>query len=325
MPAAAVETRLCRDLHQVSQVGGMSGRRVGGEEMLTLRSCRPSFVFGVLSLWCASALAQEPRQVIQRIVDAEYTAYQNDHSDWIYLQETRQSKHDLVQWVAQTEQGEVRRLLEKDDHPVSDSKQQELIRRFLDNPEVRRKQVAQTRHDQELIVNLLRLLPVAFVWTQTNATAATICLHFEPAPHFHPPTREGKVLSEMSGDLIADIGQYRVESVRGHLVHDVTFGGGILGKLQEGSSFSLEQEQVRPSLWQIRSIHVHFHGSAFLFKSIALEEEDDRSQFGLQIPEMTLEQAAEFVMGEPDPGQWRGQATDNSKRIAAANTSTRVK
>jgi hypothetical protein len=263
--------------------------------------------------------------MIQRIVDAEDSAYQNDHSDWVYLQETRQSKHDLVQWVAQTDQGEVRRLLEMDNHPVSDSKQQELIRRFLDNPEVRKKQVAQTRHDQELIVNLLRLLPVAFVWTQTGATATTICLHFEPAPHFHPPTREAKVLSGMSGDLIADIGQYRVESVRGHLVHDVTFGGGIFGKLQEGSSFSLEQDQVRPSLWQIKSIHVHFHGSAFLFKSIALEEEVDRSQFGLQIPETTLEQAAETVMGKPNSVQLAGQATDNSKGAAAAEVSTRNK
>lgn len=272
-----------------------------------------------LILWCVSTHAQEPQQMIQRIVDAEYAAYQKDHSDWIYLQETRQSKHDSVQWVAHTDRGEVRRLLRLDDKLVSNAEQQELIKQFLENSAVRKKQLAEIRHDQEQVFDLLRLLPVAFVWTQTGASEATISFHFEPAPHFHPPTHEAKVLGAMTGDLIADVRQHRVVSVRGHLAHDLTFGDGIFGRLQQGSSFSLEQEQVSPTLWQLKSIHVHFQGSALLFKSIALEEDDDRSQFELQHSEMTLEQAAQAVMEKSNSVQSRRQVSNSAGGVLASN------
>jgi hypothetical protein len=102
---------------------------------------RRSFVLSFCTLWCACALAQDPNETIRRIVDAEYSAYQNDHSDLVYLQETRQSGHHVVQWVVHTDQGEVRRPLELDDRPVSDSKDRELIQHFLRNPDGRKKQL----------------------------------------------------------------------------------------------------------------------------------------------------------------------------------------
>jgi hypothetical protein len=263
---------------------------------------RRSFVLSFCTLWCACALAQDPNETIRRIVDAEYSAYQSDHSDLVYLQEMRQSGHHIVQWVVRTDQGEVRRPLEQDDRPVSDSKERELIQHFLRNPDGRKKQLAEIRHDQEQVFELLRLLPAAFVWKQTSASATTICLHFEPSPQFHPSTREARIFSGMIGELVADSHQYRVLSVRGHLIHDISFGGGILGKLQEGGSFYIEQEQIGASLWQVSAIHVHVRGTALLFKSVALEEEDDRSSFEALPSGMTLDEAAEAVMKRPSSG-----------------------
>jgi hypothetical protein len=252
-----------------------------------------------IALSSVLAHAQSPQQVIQQVVDAEHAADLNDHSQWIYLERSDKPKEHILQWVATTPQGEVRRVLEKNEQKLPEDRQRELVQNFLRDTHAQKKQVAETNHDYQQIDDLLRLLPVAFVWTQTGATATTTSLHFEPAPKFHPPTREARVFSSMSGDLVADNAQHRVCSIQGHLTREVTFGGGLLGKLKEGSSFSLEQEQVGQALWQLTEIHVHLQGTALLFKSVSLQEDDQRSRFAQEDSSVSLNHAADGVLSQP--------------------------
>jgi hypothetical protein len=103
----------------------------------------------------------------------------------------------------------------------------------------------------------------------------------------------------MTGDLVVDNQQHRICKIKGHLIHDVTFGGGLLGRLKERSSFALEQQQVGPSVWELTAIHVHLEGNALLFKSVSLQQDDKRSRFQPEPGDTTLEQAATSVMSEP--------------------------
>ncbi len=84
--------------------------------------------------------------------------------------------------------------------------------------------------------------------------------------------------------------------MNGRLTQDITFGGGLLGRLKKGSSFSLEQAQVGPSVWQLTAIHVHLDGNALLFKSVSLDQDDERTKFEPEDPNITLDQAAIAVM-----------------------------
>jgi len=247
--------------------------------------------------------AQSPQQIIQQVVNSERTANQNDHSHWTYLQEIDKPKEHILQWVAGTQQGDVRRVLKKDGEELPEPRQRDLIQKFLHDTRAQKKEISESQHDDQQIDDFLKLLPIAFVWTQTNATATTTSLHFEPSTNFHPPTREARVFSSMAGDLVADNQQHRVRSMRGHLIHDVNFGGGILGKLKEGSSFSLEQEQVAPFFWQLTSIRVHLEGNALLFKSISLQQDDERSKFEPEPSTITLDQAATVIMSQPEMAQ----------------------
>ncbi len=253
---------------------------------------------GVLAVLCGTAGAQSAQQIIQKAVDNERAADQNDHSNWIYLEESDKPKEHVLQWVAGTQHGNVERILEKDDQQLSETRQRELIEKYLHDSRAQNKQVAEAAHDNKQIDDLLKLLPMAFVWTQTGATATTTSLHFEPAPNFHPPTREARVFSAMTGDLVVDNQQQRICKIKGHLIHDVTFGGGLLGRLKERSSFALEQQQVGPSVWELTQIHVHLEGNALLFKSVSLEQDDKRSKFQGEPGDVTLEQAAGTLMGQ---------------------------
>ncbi|MGC2163270.1 MAG: hypothetical protein WA634_15285 [Silvibacterium sp.] len=256
-----------------------------------------------LGLSFSFAYAQSPQQIIQQVVNAEHAADENDHSQWVYLEEIRKPKEEVLQWVAGTQQGDVQRVLEKDEQRLSASQQRDLIQNFLRDPGARKKQISESNHDNKQIDDLLQLLPIAFLWTQTGENATATFLHFEPAPRFHPPTREARVFSSMAGDIVVDNGQHRIRSMSGYLMHEVKFGGGILGKLKEGSSFSLDQEQVGPSLWQLTAFHVRLEGNALLFKSISLQQDDKRSDFEPEPSTITLNQAATLVMSQPETVQ----------------------
>lgn len=255
---------------------------------------------GAFALWLPTVLAQSPQQIIQQVVNTEHAANENDHSQWVYLEEINKPNEHVLQWVAGTQQGDVERILEKNKQRLSTSEQGDLIQKFLHDPKAQKKQLQENDHDMKQIDDLLQLLPVAFIWTQTSVTTTDTVLHFEPDPRFHPPTREARVFSSMAGDLVVDNRQDRIRSMNGHLMHEVTFGGGLLGKLKEGSSFSLEQSQVGPSLWQLTAFHVRLVGNALLFKSISLQEDDKRANFRPEPATVTLDQAVNEVRSQPE-------------------------
>jgi hypothetical protein len=278
---------------------------------------------GMVLLSFSAAWAQESaQQIIRQVVDAELAANQSDHSHWIYLEKSDKPKEHVLQWVAATQRGNVERVLEKDDQKLSEDRQRELIGKFLSDSRAQDKQISEANHDNQQIDDLLKLLPSAFLWTETAASAATTSLHFEPSPTFHPPTREARVFSSMAGDVVVDNQQHRICRIKGHLIHDVTFGGGLLGRLREKSSFALEQQQVGPSYWQLTGIHVHLEGNALLFKSVSLQEDDKRSRFQPEPDNITLDQAANSVMKEPELFACSGAAGSGRTQMACADRLT---
>jgi hypothetical protein len=264
---------------------------------------RHLLALAVLALSLPLAHAQTPQQIIQQVVDTERAENKNDHSHWIYLDHSVKPKEQLLCWVATTPQGNVDRILVKDGRELVEPEQQTQIQKFLHDPHAQKKQMAENAHDYQQIDDILRLLPEGFIWTVLQTTPEETTLHFVPNPSFHPPTHEARVFAAATGDLVADNRQHRVRSVHGRLLHDVTFGGGLLGRLKQGGSFAIEQQQVAPSLWQLTLIHIHLEGNALLFKSISFQEDDDRSRFTQQLANPTLDQAASAVMQQPGSAQ----------------------
>ena len=256
------------------------------------------FGLAILALPLVIAHAQSPQQIIQQVIDTERAENRDDHSLWVYLDQSSKPKEQLLQWVATTPHGDVARILEKNGQPLSEAEQQTLIQKFCRDTHAQNKQISENAHDFQQVDDFLKLLPTGFIWTVTHAGATDTTLHFVPDPHFHPPTREARVFAAMTGDLVADNQQHRIRSMSGHLIHDVAFGGGLLGRLKEGSSFALDQAQVGPSLWELTSIRVHLQGNALLFHSVSLQQDEERSRF-TQSNSTTLDQAAEAVMRQP--------------------------
>lgn len=254
----------------------------------------------MISLACSLAYAQSPQTIIQQAVDTERAAIRSDHTNWTYLELIDKPDENIRQWVATTQQGNVNRVLEKNDLKLPESQQRDLIERFMHDAKAKKKQIAESDHDNRQIDDFLKLLPNAFLWTQTGITPTEVFLHFEPDPDFHPPTREARVFSGMTGDIAIDRQQHRIASMTGLLTKDVKFGGGLLGRLKKGSSFSLQQVEVGNISWQLTSIRVHLKGSALLFKSVSLQQDDQRSHFQPEPSDLSLSDAVTIAMRQPD-------------------------
>ena len=249
-----------------------------------------------LALSLASASAQNPQQIIQQVVEAERAANQNDHSSWIFLDNSTKPKEKILRWTATTPQGNVQRVLVKNGSPQPESEQQAGIQKFLGDTREQKKQVDAKANELKQVDTLLRLLPEGFIWTIVKTTPEETTLHFVPNPNFKPPSREAHVLTAATGDLVADNQQHRIRRANGQLMHDITFGGGLLGRIKQGGSFAIEQKPVSPSLWQLTLIRVHLDGKVLLFKNLNFQEDNDRSQFTQQPGSPTLDQAAQALM-----------------------------
>ena len=73
------------------------------------------------------ALAQDAKQIVQQAVQTELNANRNDHSQWLYYEEDRKPKDVLIQWVAQTSIGDLRRVLQQNSQKLSPDEQKKQV------------------------------------------------------------------------------------------------------------------------------------------------------------------------------------------------------
>lgn len=237
-------------------------------------------VLNLLATCCSTLRGQDEKQIVQQAVQTELHADDTDHSHWMYFDVDHKSNLTVKQWVAETSQGRLKRVLEENGRKLSEHEQRARTNGFIQSHAEQAKQRQNDQHDDKQARQLLSMLPDAFLWTRiSHPNGSTIVLHFAPNPHYHPPTFQARVFAAMEGNMTIDSTQHRIVRLEGQLIHDVKFGGGLLGHLRSGGSFDVERRQIANGEWQIVETHVHIIGRILFFKSIADQEDDKKSEF----------------------------------------------
>lgn len=264
---------------------------------------RTGYIFILLFLagQLAALRGQDAKQIVQRAVQTELTADQNDHSHWLYCETDRKQKRTVKQWVAETQTADLQRVTEKNGHVLSPAEQRKLMDSFVYDSGAQAKQRKAAQQDDRQATELLRLLPDAFLWSNAGKQGGNIVLHFKPNPQFHAPDIEARVFAAMEGNLAVDPTQYRIASLKGQLIHDVKIGGGLFGDLKTGGSFDVERREIGKGKWQITETHVHIYGHALLFKSISEQEDDIKTEFKELPQAITLQQAEGKLLEKGTP------------------------
>jgi hypothetical protein len=109
---------------------------------------------------------------------------------------------------------------------------------------------------------------------------------------------EARVFQHMQGEMTVDTKQGRLVAIKGHLVEDVKFGGGLLGHLDKGGRFEVRQTEVAPGQWEMTALLVDMKGKALLFKTIDVQQTESHSDFHRVPDDLTLAEAARILNGQ---------------------------
>jgi|UPI00047D16E7 hypothetical protein len=253
------------------------------------------------------APGQDARPFVQKAVNNEMAKDEADHTRWMYLEEDKKPDHPVRQWVAETTNGSLRRILQIDGHRLSAAEQKQRIDRFLGDPSAQAKQRKSSSHDDQQAAEMLQLLPKAFIWTRKGEQGNNVILHFKPDPNFNPPDMEARVFAAMEGDMAVDKEQLRIASLKGTMIQDVKILGGLLGSLYAGGSFDVERRETGGGIWQITETHVHINGHVLLFKTISEQEDDVKTDFKQLPGSITMQQAKNELLQAHEGGQEQAQ------------------
>jgi hypothetical protein len=239
---------------------------------------------------------QTPKEIVQQAVKTELAANDNDHSRWLYFEVDRKPKNSVIQWVAETPQGDLHRVLKQNDQEFPAGEQRKKMDSFVRDSSAQAQQKKTGQHDDQQATELLKLLPDAFAWTTTGSHDGNTLLHFKPDPKFHAPNREARVFASMEGDMTVNEAQHRIVSLKGRLIRDVKFGGGLFATLKAGGTFDVERREIGKNLWQITGTHVHIEGHALFFKSISEQEDDEKSKFKRLSDSLSFQEAEQELL-----------------------------
>lgn len=246
------------------------------------------------------SLPPNPSEFVRAIVDREL-AEQRNGQYFTWKERAQKPSRTVTKQMVETPQGVLGRVTAINDRPLSGEDRQrddDRINRLLDPKQMADKR-KQQKQDEDRTTKMVRSLPDAFLYeyagTETTANGHLLVhLKFTPNPGFNPPSRETLVFLGMNGTMTLDQTAMHMVKIDGTLFKDVTIGWGLIGRLNQGGHFYVEQAEVYKNHWDQVRMDLDFNGKALIFKSIRINEHD--TQFDFQpVQSMTVSQALDFL------------------------------
>ena len=180
----------------------------------------------------------------------------------------------------------------RNDQPLTAQQQkaeQDHLAWLASSPAQLRKKHAREKEDEERTLRVLRALPNAFRYEydgdETGAPGLGKTgdplkkLKFTPNPSYSPPTHVEQVLQGMRGYLLVDAAAHRIAAIEGTLFRDVTFGWGIIGHLDKGGHFRVQQADVGDGSWELTGMSLRMTGKILLFRGLSITTDEVFSDF----------------------------------------------
>lgn len=266
-----------------------------------------AFALVLLAQGGAQAPAAPAAELVRRAVQNEVNA--NGQSAKFMFRDRKQTpRGSQTKLMVETRDAMAGIIVAFNDRPLdAQARQAEFarIQRFISDPEELRHKQKQEKEDTERIGGIVKALPDAFLYEydgiETGTTglgkesAELLRLKFRPNPQYSPPSRVEQVLTGMQGTLLIDAHQERIAKIDGTLFKDVGFGWGILGHLDHGGRFVVEQGEVDRNHWEITRMDLAFTGKLLLFKSLNIKSTEVYSDFHPVPANLTFAQGVELL------------------------------
>lgn len=275
---------------------------------------------------------ETPAQTVRRAVQNEMSA--SSSGEHFMFKDRKETSHaSQTRLIVETRDATAGITIAEDGHPLTPQQQQAEEARLDDyvrNPDELNKKRKQEKEDAERTERILRALPDAFLYERDGEQAGSdqvgrvgdelVRLKFRPDPTYVPPTRVEQVLTGMSGHLLIDVSEDRVAEIDGTLQKEVGFGWGILGHLDRGGRFLVQQADVGNHHCEVTRMELTFSGKILFFKKFNIRSNDVFSDFHQVSSDLTFAQGVELLKKKIAQEQSAAEKPDNlSAHIRAGN------
>jgi hypothetical protein len=269
----------------------------------------------LIALWffSTSALLAEqqasipPAQMVRETVQNEIKSG-DDHAKFMFCDRKETPKGSQTKLVVETRDAMAGMLVAINDHPLTPEQRQverARLQRIASDPSELKKKSKQEKEDVERVLKIMKALPDAFLYERDGIEPGTegvgkpgdelVRLNFRPNPAYNPPSRVEQVLTAMKGIVLIDEQAKRIAKINGTLTRDVGFGWGILGHLDRGGHFLVQQADVGEGHWELSRMDLSITGKELFFKSLSFKSSETYSDFRPAPPDLTFAQGVELL------------------------------
>ena len=251
--------------------------------------------------------SESPIELVRRTVQQEI-APGNGNARAMFLDRKETPRGSQTKLIVETREGMAGMLIAINDKPLPPEQRQAEEARLSElarNPEALKKKQKSEKEDAERITRIMKALPDAFLYEPDGTTVGNqtigkvgdqlVRLKFRANPRYSPPSHVEQVLTGMQGYLLIDADQHRIARIDGILSKEVSFGWGILGHLDRGGHFLVEQAEVIPGDWEVTHMSLSFTGKELLFKSLNIRSDEVFSNFRPAPSNLNFAQGVELL------------------------------
>jgi hypothetical protein len=184
----------------------------------------------------------------------------------------RMGTGEIEGWeVTPIENGSVilRKLIERDGKPVADGE--------VDRIKVREERRRQGR--RTAMEDVMAMLTFKMARREALNSRDAIVFTFTPTPDADPQTREGRIARSFSGSVWVDEAAHEVVRIEATAVDSISFGFGLIARLNEGSTVSLHRQPIEDGLWLPTSIRFSGEGRALLLRKLNVDQRIEWSEY----------------------------------------------
>lgn len=278
-------------------------------------------LFGLLADIGAPSLAVQTPQdysrdssscfALVRAAVANEVAAGNDLTKHMFRSRKQTPQGSQTRLYVETREAMAGMTIAYDDHPLTPQQMKDEENRLdglANSPEQLRHKHSQEQENTEHTLRIVKALPDAFLYEYDGEEEGSaglgqsgvrlVRLKFRPNPSYRPPSHVEEVLTGMQGVVVIDPVARRIAKIDGTLFKEVGFGWGILGHLDKGGGFLVQQCDAGNSSWEVSRMSLNFTGKILLFKNLSIKSDEVFSDFGPVAASTTFAQGVEMLKAE---------------------------
>jgi hypothetical protein len=250
-----------------------------------------------------------PKEMVRAAVANEVAA--NDNVRHMFRSRKQNAQGSQTRLYVETQQATAALTIAYNDKPLNPDQKRDEANRLSaleSSPEQLSRKHAQEAENSQRSLAIMKAMPEAFLYeydgdlTGGNGVGGDghklVRLKFHPNPAYQPPSHVEQVLVGMQGVLVIDPVAKRIAQIDGTLFKEVAFGWGILGHLDKGGHFLVDQCDVGNGSWQISHMSLSFTGKILLFKNLAIQSDETFSDFRRVPDTLTFAQGVKLLEAE---------------------------